>query len=145
MKTILFVLLILPMASFAQRINVQGKIEQTVRGAGYETALGFEFRSRIAAGVFYQTKSFREADALALKSDTYYGFYAHLPIVKERRLMLGAVLRGGLVNKNFFVVTPALETRFDVTEKFGVITGLAYRQGYPAGTLALSYSLPVKK
>ncbi len=145
MKAILFVLLILPMASFAQRINVQGKIEQTVRGAGYEAGLGFEFRSRVAAGVFYQTRSFRQADELALESDTYYGFYTHLPIVKDRRLMVGAVLRGGLVNKNFFVVTPALETRFEVTEKFGVITGLAYRQGYPAGTLALAYSLPLKK
>ncbi len=145
MKAILFVLFMLPVVSFAQRINVQGKIEQTARGAGYEAGLGFEFRSKVAAGVFYQTKSFREADNFAIQSDTYYGGYAHLPIVKERRLMLGAVLRGGLINKSFFVITPALETRFNVTSNFGVITGLAYRQGYPAGTLALLYSLPLKK
>ena len=145
MRTFLFILLILPAAAVAQRINVQGKIEQTAKGAGYESGLGFEFRSRFVAGVFYQTKSWREVDHLAEKSDTYYGCYAHIPIVRDKRLMLGAVIRGGFINKNFFVITPALETRVDVSSRFGIITGLSYRQGYPAGTLALMYSLPLKK
>jgi hypothetical protein len=117
--------------SIAQDIVAAAGAEKTVIGNHYDVSLVFETRKSWGAGVFYQTGINRDGGESRLKNQ-FYGVSLQAPIAKSQRLSFTVVLRTGLVNEKFLVVTPSFETRLLITQKAGMTVGAGLRSGYPS-------------
>lgn len=132
MKTIfLFLFTMLSIGAKAQDLIVSAGGEKTVNGNQYNGSLLFETKKFWAAGAFYQAGINREPSEGRLR-DPFYGLVLQAPLAQSERILFVAVLRTGLVNDRFVVVTPALETRISVTRKAGLSVGAGLRYGYPS-------------
>ena len=142
MKSIAILILVLSgSTAMCQSISTTLSAEKTVRGCGYTGHLGFEFRKPWAIGGFYQMVSpsnFSEKKKLV---DPFYGVYLQAPLMASQRLLFSFVLRTGFVNRNFLIVTPALETRLLIRQRINLVFGMGLRHGYPSASGGLNYKL----
>src|SRR5689334_20883945 len=120
MKTKLIITLALALSSIAasaQNFLIYSGVEKTVAGNQYGTSLLIETSRLWAVGVFYQASLGRVGSESLVYSDPFYGMVFQAPLVKNDRLSFFATLKTGLVNDDFYVMVPSLETRIDLSRQ----------------------------
>lgn len=135
---ILLVLFFMALAqiSHAQKLEISTMVQQTVRGLQKGLQVDYRTNSGWGAGVFFQASN-RWSLEESTSNYPFYGIDVSAPIKTCGDLQLLAHVKAGLVNQNFLIATPELETRFRIT-KF-LILGLG--AGYRSRQAALSAKL----
>jgi hypothetical protein len=137
--TLLFLINVISLQ--AQSVITNLSAEKNVKGCSYRGALGYEFSRPWAIGGFYELTSpttFQEEKKLV---DPFYGVYVQTPLVSSERILVSAVLRAGFINKNFFVITPAVETRIRVFSQTFIVFGAGLRHGYTSASIGIGHKL----
>jgi hypothetical protein len=116
--------------AFGQQALLCVQTEYTITGHQIGGAVGFESRSQWAVTAFLQGE-ISSGDEL-IKKNRFYGLQFQAPLAKTTKLSFFATLRVGLVNKDFFVAVPGLETRVRLGKRLAIGTGMAMRMGYPS-------------
>jgi hypothetical protein len=132
MKTTLIIILLVQIGlsnAFCQRLLTSTYAEYTVSGVQYGGAAIFATDRQWGAGIFYQT-SLSSTENVNIKK--YYGLTLQVPIVRTSRLLLAGTLRSGVVNDQFFVIVPGLETQIELSKKIALAVGMSVRMNYPA-------------
>lgn len=130
--------LILTMDVYAQQLVISSGLERTVSGTESHFASGYQTKKQWSLGVFYQTKITTppfERSRNEVGKDEWYGVYLNAPLAKSQRITLYAHIRVGLMNENFLMIAPSLETKVRLVKWAAVSVGSSYRQGYPAFSL----------
>lgn len=126
--TLMIILGIARQAS-AQSIELSGFAQSTVMGLQKGYALDYRIQAGFSLGVFHQsTQNFSFESA---KSNyPFTGVNVGFPIKNCGDLSLIGNLKTGLVNNQFLIVTPELETRLAITKfmKIGIGAGMRSRQ-----------------
>lgn len=125
--------------ALAQRLEISAGAEKTAIGSSVSARFGLSQRYKVQGGVFFQTGRNRGPAEFAFQKYDFAGGYLHLPLATSDKLIFGVLVYGGLVNNEFFVVTPAFETRVRVFPGAGVLFGCGYRYGYPSAQVGLVY------
>lgn len=105
--------------------------EVTVAGTQYGSSIIYETRSAWGGGVFYQSEIKSRPEQIPSK-ETFMGFVAQAPLAKSKRITFLGQLRAGLANNQFVVIVPGLETKLNITSRFGTSFGMSMRMGYPS-------------
>lgn len=131
MKTALIIILLALIGSRAngQSLLTAAYAEYTVSGVQYGGTATWATERQWGAGIFYQS-SLRTTENSNIKE--YYGLMLQVPIVRTSQLLLTGTLRSGIVNDQFLVVVPGLETRMELGKKIAVAFGMSVRMNYPA-------------
>jgi hypothetical protein len=130
MKTALFILLLVFFGfsnSLSQKLLTSTYAEYTVTGVQYGGAATYATDRQWGVGIFYQS-SLRVTESY----NKYYGILLQVPIVRTPQLLLTGTLRTGIVNDQFLVIVPGLETRIELNKKIAVAFGMSVRMNYPA-------------
>lgn len=140
----IFLLLITTMAlstAKGQALQLSVGLEKTATRCLYGGDLTFESKGKWGIGAFYQAGVPNESkESLKLK-DAFYGLSLQVPIAKSQKIDFFATLRTGMVNEDFFVVVPGLETRIKTWRKLSTTFGMGYRVGYPSIGMKLSHPI----
>jgi hypothetical protein len=121
------------------------KLEQTVKGTAYEGGAGYDLTRHLQVGAFYQTRSSVRLENSRRAGDPFFGMFVMAPFMTSKRITVNGILRSGLVNEQFFVVVPSIETRISILKHTGLGVATSYRHGYPAASLSAFHSIGVKK
>ena len=122
-----------------QNLHVCLGVEKTAKRALYGGILMLENRKKFAVGVAYQAYISNDAKKEIKLSDIFYGVAFQAPIAKTEKIDFFATVRLGLVNENFFVALPGLETRIKAWRNLSTTFCMGYRVGYPSLGLKLSH------
>jgi hypothetical protein len=117
--------------------------EKSVGGIHHMTALSVESKGKWGVGIFYQAKidwNVSEGHEKMFR-DPFYGILLQAPLAKCDKMSFLITLRGGLVNKDFVLVVPSLETRIKLFSRFSAVFGMGYRYSYPTGSVKLLVNL----
>ena len=125
----------------AQTLNVSAGIEKTAVRCLYGGELTFETKRRWGVGLFYQTAFLRETKEARDSDDTFYGLLCQVPLAKTEKIDFFATARLGMVNGDYFVAVPGLETRIRTWRKLSTVFSMGYRVGYPAIGFKLSHPI----
>lgn len=127
----------------AQGVNFAIGSEKSVGGIHHISALNVESKGKWGVGVFYQAKvdwNYSEEDSNLFR-DPYYGITLQAPLAKCEKMSFFVTLRGGLVNKDFVLVVPSLETRIKLFSRFDAVFGMGYRYNYPTASIKVLVNL----
>ena len=127
--------------STAQRLHLSAGMEKTATRCLYGGGLTFETKRKWGLGGFYQASIRDEAKEGVKLNDAFYGILFQIPLATTQRIDFFATARMGIVNENFFVVVPGLETRIQTWRKLSTIFSMGYRVGYPSIALKLSHPI----
>lgn len=122
----------------AQQFVVGAQMEYTVSGSEAGVVMMYESKELVDIGLFYQRSEFsgeREVE------NGFYGAMLQLPIVKTEKLVFYGAVRGGIINREFFFVTPSIQTRINLRSRWGVGFGMGIRSGYPSASARLVHKL----
>lgn len=125
----------------SQTVNVSVGIEKTAVRCLYGGELTFETKRKWGLGLFYQTAFLLETKEVRDSDDTFYGLLFQLPLAKTETIDFFATVRLGMVNGNYFVAVPGLETRIKTWRKLSTVFSMGYRVGYPAIGLKLLHPI----
>ena len=130
---IVSLVLIVNLYGNAQDLVLQLGAEKTVSGNQFDASAGVELKKLFALGGFYQSDLKKQStEGSSAAGYTFYGLFMQLPIVKCERIAFFANIRAGLAEHRFLVMVPALETRYEITPRYGVGFGSSIRMGYPS-------------
>lgn len=123
---IIMALLFISKWSYGQGLKVSAITEKTVMGLQSGAELSYRFRNYIGIGFFYQKdpKTISETES---GSNEFSGMNLSFPIARCEKLILSGVLRGGLSNRRFAVVTPSIETEMLISKHLSLGVGLGIR------------------
>lgn len=124
-----------------QNVHFSGGIEKTAARCLYGGGLTFETKSKWGYGVFYQTALLQKAKENPESNDAFYGLLFQVPLAKTQKIDFFATARLGMVNENFFVAVPGLETRIKTWRNLSTTFGMGYRVGYPSIGVKLSHPI----
>ncbi len=144
MKLLILLILILHINNaIGQNAIASVGLERTVAGTESQFAMGYENKKEWSLGVFYQTKITLKPFEMqkANSSASWYGIYLSAPLVRFTKISLYAQMRTGLVENQFIVFVPSLETKVRLTQRFSVTVGSSFRHTYPAFLLKANVSL----
>jgi hypothetical protein len=116
-------------------------VEKTATRCLYGGALTVETKGKWGMGAFYQTALLNDARESLKLNDAFYGMSFQVPLAKTQKIDFFATIRLGLVNEDFFVAVPGLETRIKTWRKLSTVFSMGYRVGYPAIGLKLSHPI----
>ncbi|SMD35983.1 hypothetical protein SAMN04488029_2641 [Reichenbachiella faecimaris] len=140
-STSLFLFIILQASiSFGQGLRVSSLAEKTVMGLQVGTEVSYLPNQGLTFGGFYQ-RNIRGANEIGQQIYEYMGGMVSFPLTRCDRLRLNAVLRGGLSNRRFVIVTPGLETELKISKLFSFNFGMAFRAGEAATSIKLTLTL----
>ena len=125
----------------SQSLQLSIGVEKTAPKCLYGGGLTFETKKKWVLGVFYQAAILNEAKESLKFNDAFYGLVVQVPIAKSQKIDFFATARLGLVNEDFFVVVPGLETRIKTWRKLSTTFGMGYRVGYPSIGVKLSHPI----
>jgi hypothetical protein len=134
MKTQLITLLLLILTvhvSLSQRMMLTPGVEKTVSEYQYGATLLLQTNKKWGLGGFYQTGISKEEEG-TVKKNPFYGAVLYAPLSKTDKINFYATLRCGVVNENFVVIVPGLETQLRLFKNFQAGFGMGYRMGYPS-------------
>ncbi len=131
---IIFLIILVAAKANAQDIVATTGIEKTVAGSETFFSLSYENKAKWSLGGFYQTKiNLPIAENNTTDSDIkWMGAVLNIPLIHTEKIDLFLKLRGGMVNDSFIVLSPAIETKVNITQRFGFGVWSGYRQGYPS-------------
>lgn len=124
-----------------QSLYLTAGIEKTAVRSLYGGELTFETKSKWGLGLFYQTAFLQQSKESRDSNDTFYGVLCKVPLAKTQKIDFFATARLGMVNENYFVAVPGLETRIKTWRKLSTVFSMGYRVGYPAIGLKLSHPI----
>ncbi|WP_258097951.1 hypothetical protein [Marinoscillum pacificum] len=136
MKTIFttFALVVITTIAFGQGLSLKSYIEQTEVGPKVGSALGFNTKSGIEIGGFFQ----KAVDGMLTEESTpwncekeFYGAYFTYPVVSGQFFDLGFNVRTGVSNGENFTITPSLLTSVSPIKQVKVGAGLGVRAMRP--------------
>ncbi len=143
MNRLIVTLILLGTGSFvkSQNLHISVGIEKPVTRCLYGGALTYETKGKWGLGGFYQTSiSSNPQESMSLK-DAFYGLIFQVPLAKSEKINFFATARLGLVNENFFVAVPGLETSIKTWRKLNTVFNMGYRSGYPSIGIKLSHPI----
>lgn len=124
-----------------QTVHFSAGAEKTATRCLYGGGLTFETKGKWGLGAFYQAGIINEAKESLKLDDAFYGVLFQVPLAKTQKIDFFATARVGMVNENFFVIVPGLETRIKTWRKLSTIFSMGYRVGYPAIGIKLSHPI----
>ena len=143
MRLFLIIMLILPIysAKAQSSLHLSVGIEKTATRCLYGGGITVETKGKWGMGAFYQAGILNDAKESLKLNDAFYGILFQVPLAKTQKIDFFATARLGLVNEDFFVVVPGLETRIKTWRKLSTVFNMGYRIGYPAIGLKLSHPI----
>ena len=143
MAVCLTVIIIALISSIAKGQNVQfsAGIEKTATRCLYGAGLTLESKGKWGVGGFYQAGIINNSKESLKVNDAFYGLLVQIPIAKSQKIDVFATARMGMVNENFFVFVPGLETRIKTWRRLSTTFGMGYRVGYPSIGMKVSHPL----
>jgi hypothetical protein len=138
---LLLVLVMTGSIAKAQKLHLSVGVEKTAPRCLYGAGLTFEFKGKWGIGTFYQQSIPNTPKENPSSKDAFYGVLFQVPLAKTERIDFFATARFGMVNENFFVFVPGLETRIKTWNKLSTVFGMGDRVGYPAISLKLSHPI----
>lgn len=122
-------------AASGQHVVVSTYLEKNHMSTKTGTTIGFESASGIEYGGFYQESSLLEKMSNTIEGNTqrrlyereFYGLYFAGKISEMRKVDLSAMVRTGLSNGKYLVITPNVIGRYKPTKSIGVGMGLGMR------------------
>lgn len=123
---ILMFLLSFARQSKGQNLEFSTMVQQTTMGL--QSGYSVEYRTALgpAIGAFYQSTNHLSFETTP-ENYPFYGVDLSTPVKRCGDLELLAHLRVGLVNQNFLIATPELETRLSIFDFLKVGLGAGYR------------------
>jgi hypothetical protein len=137
---ILFEMLFFVILANAQHVLLVPTIEKAVGGNQYGSQLLFEAKNKWSFGGFYQTSLQLHPDG-GQTLNAFYGFAINAPLVKSDKINFYFNVRGGVVNRQFLVVVPGLETKLKISKRLGVSALMSVRMTYPSASLKIYITL----
>lgn len=137
--TIFFPLFLAMTLAFGQDLVSALQVEYTVAGLQYGGSLMYEAKSKLGLGFFYQAPIGSLEDAHI--KDQFYGVITQIPLAKSEKILFAANLRAGLVNDQFLVVVPGLETNINISKRIGIAFGMSLRMNYPSVSTKITLKL----
>jgi hypothetical protein len=135
------VLLVATCGVKAQNLYFSAGIEKPVTRCLYGAGLTYETKGKWGIGGFYQTSISSEPRESMSLNDAFYGIIFQAPLAKSEKINFYATARCGLVNENFFVLVPGLETSVKTWRKLNTVFNMGYRVGYPSIGVKLSHPI----
>lgn len=127
----LLLLMLIVLDTKAQVVEISTFTQSTIMGLQKGVEIGVFSKGGLGFSTFYQSTEVFSFETGA-NNYPYYGFAANVPVKQCSGLSFHAQLRGGVVNQEFIIVTPQVETRLDINHWItGAITA-GYRAGQPA-------------
>ncbi|MBX7125932.1 MAG: hypothetical protein K1X47_09585 [Cyclobacteriaceae bacterium] len=115
-----------------QHLFFAGTGESTIQGLQYGGAIGFAGSKQWMWGLFYQEGIRTSEIGLTNQKDHFYGIQTSVPLVRSEKMTLSFNLKGGLVNEQFVVVVPAVETLIAVRHHLQIGLGPSWRYAHAA-------------
>lgn len=107
-------------------------IQNTIAGLQQGTEIGFLTQKQFAVGAFFQSTEILNVEK-SVHNYPYYGVTLQAPIKTScNGVSFLAQVKTGVVNNEFIVVTPQLETQLDITSFLKVGFNMGYRAGHSA-------------
>jgi hypothetical protein len=141
MKTLFIILLFSASAIQAQTLVLSTGIEKSVADMESQFMMGYQSKKQRSIGTFYQNGINRFISENNHEQSNWYGVFTALPIAKSEKISVHAMLRTGLMDQQFVVIAPSLETKIKVSKWLAVGVASSYRQGYPAFSIKTQFSL----
>ena len=124
----------------AQHISIMPTVEKTVAGNQYGTLLVLQTKKLWSIGGFYQASFTRTAEGVQA-TNPFYGVSISAPLVRSGKLNLFANGRVGVVNHDFLVVVPGLETEVRITRLISVSALMSVRMSYPSAAARIAIKI----
>ncbi|MEP2512611.1 MAG: hypothetical protein ABJH72_24765 [Reichenbachiella sp.] len=137
---LLSVLLLITHLSVGQQMRISTLAEKTIMGLQVGTEVSYRLKNNMTFGGFYQ-RNLRGANEINNNVYEYTGGAFSLAIAKCENIMINAVLRGGLSNRRFVIVTPGIDTELKLTKILSVNLGMSIRAAEAAVNAKLILSL----
>ncbi|MFZ9045476.1 MAG: hypothetical protein ACO2ZZ_06400 [Cyclobacteriaceae bacterium] len=116
----------------AQQIYGSVFAQNTIAGLQQGTEIGYTGSKNFGVGVFFQSTEVMSLER-SIENYPFYGVSLQVPIKANcNGLSFVAQARTGLVNHEFIVVTPQLETQLDVNQFIKLGLNMSYRAGHSA-------------
>ena len=113
--------------------------EYTVSGTFIGAYGGLSFGKNSSAGVFYETRAER-FDSRFNKNLSFYGAYFSHFFVREEKLGLGVLLRGGYERNRFVVIIPSILFAYRFSRLFSLTIISGARSEKPSIGLGLNFN-----
>src|SRR5688572_6005182 len=140
MKKLIIILALLLQLKIArtQHLNLSLLAEKTVAGSDYGATLVYENKGQWGVGFFGQTGLSKQnnEEGFSMKNP-FYGLTVQAPLVRTEKITFLLNTRAGLVNQNFFIVVPGLETRIHILSRFAAVVGVGLRHGHPSASIKI--------
>jgi hypothetical protein len=127
-------------AANAQHLSLVPTVEKTVAGNQYGSMLVFQTKRLWSIGGFYQASLTRTSEGVQT-TNPFYGVSISAPLVRSGKLNLFANGRVGVVNQDFLVVVPGLETEVRITRSISVSGLMSVRMSYPSAAARISIKI----
>lgn len=133
MKLTLILLILIPAINGqAQSFTVSAGLEKTVANTESQLMLGYQTKKQWVMGTFYQHNFSQFTNEGSTGHYSWYGVFVGLPLAKSEKLSFHALLRTGLMERQFVVIVPSLETNIKVSNRLAVCVASSLRKGHPA-------------
>lgn len=141
MKTIFSSLLLaFSLSAMAQGLLLQAGVEKTVSGNQVATGITLESKKLWGVGIFGQADyAISPTEDSRMLANPFYGVVLQAPLMRSEKIAFLTSLRAGLVNEQFFVLVPSVETRMAIHSRLGLSIGSAIRMGHPSVTGKVYY------
>jgi hypothetical protein len=103
--------------------------EKTIAGYEYGSSLTYRVKPLFAFGGFYQASIGRESERMTV-NNPFYGILVSAPLRKCDQMNFYANTRIGLVNQNFMVIVPGIETEIQIFKTISLGIGMSMRKGF---------------
>jgi hypothetical protein len=124
-----------------QSLYFSAGIEKTAVRSLYGGELTYETKGKWGLGLFYQTAFLQQSKETSDSNDTFYGVLCQVPLAKTQKIDFFATARLGMIDENYFVAVPGLETRIKTWRKLSTVFSMGYRVGYPAIGMKISHPI----
>ncbi len=141
MKILIVILFSFSATIQAQTLVLSTGIEKTVADTESQLMMGYQSKKQWAIGTFYQNSLNKFINENNRDQSFWYGAFTTLSIAKSDKISFYAMARIGLIDEQFIVVVPSLETKIKISKCFSVGVASSYRQGYPAFSIKTQISL----
>jgi hypothetical protein len=116
----------------AQSFTVSAGLEKTVASTESQFMFGYQTKKQWVMGTFYQHNFSQFTNEGLTDNYFWYGAFVGWPLAKSEKLSFYALLRSGLMERQFVVIVPSLETNIKVSKRLAVGVTSSFRKGYPA-------------
>lgn len=126
---LLFILigfLLLSRWSSGQGLRLNLTTEKSVFGIQSGVEINYGFKNYLSIGGFYQKEPHQIKETQSGQNE-FTGISLGIPIARCEKLLIRGMLRAGLSNRRFVIITPSLETELILNRRLSFGMGLGIR------------------